>query len=158
MACPQCASNPRSHSFFQIGETADGVRLWYTAAGRAEELVDTPAKFSYFKTHLDQARSSPWIWIFDCAGMTTRHHSSVAFMRSLVGALSAEHTTLLQGILILHPSIWMRAAITLLSPFLSNVITRNIRYFDKPDSTFLHHIRTVKITSMPWRIVGNTRV
>jgi hypothetical protein len=158
MACPQCTVNPKSHSFVQIGETADGVRLWYTGAGRAEELVDTPTKFGYFKTHLDQARSSPWVWIFDCAGMTTRHQSSVGFMRSLVGALSAEHATLLQGILILHPSIWMRAAIALLSPFLSTVITRNIRYFDKPDSTFLHHIRTVKLTSMPWRIETTTRV
>jgi hypothetical protein len=52
----------------------------------------------------------------------------------------------------------MRAAIALLSPFLSNVITRNIRYFDKPDSTFLHHIRTVKLTSMPWRIDTNSRI
>jgi hypothetical protein len=152
MACPQCISNPRSHSFIQIGETADGVRLWYTAAGQAEELVDTPAKFSYFKTHLDQARDSPWIWIFDCAKMTAHQQSSVAFMRSLVGALSAEHATLLQGILILHPNIWMRAAITLLSPFLHKKIIRNIRYFSQPDSHFLHEIRSARLSSMPWRV------
>ena len=158
MACPQCQVNPRSHSFVQIGDSPEGVRLWYTAAGTAEELVDTPTKFAYFKTHLDQARSSRWIWIFDCAGLTTRHQSSVGFMRSLVGTLSAEHATLLQGILILHPSIWMRAAITLLSPFLNKVITQNIRYYDKPDSIFLHQIRSAKLTSMPWRIDTNNRV
>lgn len=79
-------------------------------------------------------------------------------MRSLVGTLSAEHATLLQGILILHPSIWIRAAITLLSPFLSKVITQNIRYYDKPDSIFLHQIRSAKLTSMPWRIDTNNRV
>lgn len=152
MTCPQCATNPNSHSFVQIGESPEGVRLWYTAAGKAEELVDTPTKFAYFKTHLDQARGTRWIWIFDCAGMTTRHQSSVGFMRSLVGALSSEHSHLLQGILILHPTIWMRAAITLLSPFLHTKIIRNIRYFSQPDSYFLHEIRTARLSSIPWRV------
>ena len=105
MVCPQCKINPRSHNFTQFGELSTGTKLWYTAAGKAEELVDTPTKFGYFKLHLDKARTTQWLWIFDCNGMTKHQQSSVKFMYNLVAVLSNEHAALLQGIWILHPSI-----------------------------------------------------
>lgn len=151
MACPQCEKNPKSHSFLLFGEAPNGVRFWYTGAGKAEEAVDTPVKFGYFKKHMDQAKQTKWVWVFDCAGMVTRQETSVDFMKNLVGTLSSEHASLLQGIWVINPTMWIRAAIVLLSPFLSRVITKNIRYFKTADFVFLNEFKSVKLNSMPWR-------
>jgi hypothetical protein len=151
MSCPQCAGNPKAHSFIQFGESPNGTKFWYTGAGKAEELVDTPIKFSYFKKHMDEARGSHWIWVFDCSGSVTRNESSFQFMTKLVGTLSNEHSDRLQGIYILHPTLWIRAAVALLTPFINRNITKNVRYFKTVDAVFLNEFRTARLNQIPWR-------
>ena len=151
MPCPQCAVNPRAHSFVQFGESPNGTKFWYTGAGKADEVVDTPAKFAYFKMHMDLARGGHWVWVFDCSGSPARNEGSFQFMTKLVGTLSNEHATTLQRIYILHPTLWIRALVTLLTPFISRNITKNIYYFKTADAVFLNELRSAKLSQIPWR-------
>ena len=152
MSCPQCAVNPRSHSFIKIGQKAD-TGYWYTAAGKAEELVNTPEKFGFFRLHMNQAKQDAnWIWIFDCEGMTSRHTSSIGFMKRLVGSLSNEHTNLLKEIWIIHPNMYMRAAVMLLSPFINKHLVSKIKFIDSTtDIEFVYYLTGVRLLSTPWK-------
>ena len=148
MACPQCKVNPRAHSFVLFG-THGPLTYFYTAAGKAEELVDTPQKFGYFKMHMDAARGTPWVWVFDCGGMSTRHYSSIDFMKSLVGTLSNEHADYLQGIWIINGNGWMRMAVTIMSPFMNKKIVAKLAFVDS--ITFLERLQSISLTSLPWK-------
>jgi hypothetical protein len=150
MACPQCVVNARSHSFVKFGNK-DETSYWYTGAGKADELVDTPEKFTYFKQHLDLAKETPkWIWVFDCSGMTSRHHSSVDFMKRLVGSLSNEHEDRLQAIWIVNPSLWIRTAVFILSPFMNQKLTKKIEFIEGTGANFFVKLIGVRLYSAPW--------
>lgn len=150
MACPQCALNRRAHSFIKFGQKQD-IGYWYTAAGRGEELVNTPEKFGYFRLHMNEAKQDAhWIWIFDCGGMTTRHFTSIDFMKRLVGSLSNEHADLLNEIWIVNPTMLMRAAVAILSPFMNSKLVSKIVFIEDTGIEFQTRLDKVKLLSLPW--------
>lgn len=150
MACPQCKINPRAHSFVKFGQKAN-TGYWYTGAGRAEELVDTPEKFGYFSLHMNEAKQDAhWIWVFDCRNMTTQHYSSIDFMKRLVGSLSNEHAGFLQEIWIVNPNIWMRAAVAIMSPFMNAELVSKISFIEDTGIEFQAKLGSVRLFSLPW--------
>ena len=152
MACPQCAVNPRAHSFIKFAQR-DDTGYWYTGAGRADELVNTPEKFGFFRLHMNEAKQDAhWIWVFDCAGMGTRHYTSIDFMKRLVGALSNEHVEILTAIWILNPNVWIRAAVALMSPFLNARLVSKIIFLEST-TDFLCRVMDARIFATPWKII-----
>lgn len=150
MACPQCKVNPKAHSFVKFGQK-ENVGYWYTAAGRGEELVNTPEKFGFFSLHMSQAKQdAKWIWVFDCAGMSTRHYSSIDFMKRLVGSLSNEHADILNEIWIVNPNVWMRAAVMIMSPFMNARLVSKISFIEDTGVEFLYKLDKVRLFSLPW--------
>lgn len=145
MGCPQCRVNPRTHSFVQFGRTPAGVKLWYSAAGKTDEIIDTPEKFNNFKVHLDQALAAPWIWVIDLDGMTLDNQTPVSTHIRVATALASEHSTLLHEIWIVNPTLLIKAAVSLLS------VVQPIRYFNAVDAEFMYEIRTAHLTSIPWK-------
>jgi hypothetical protein len=151
MVCPQCRINPLSHSFVKFGQKG-AIGYWYTAAGEAEELVDTPEKFGFFRLHMNQAKQDAhWIWVFDCAGMTNRHYTSLDFMKRLVGALCDEHAEILDAIWIVNPNMWIRAAVMIMSPFMNKRLVEKISFVEDTGIGFLLRLTGVRILSSPWR-------
>lgn len=116
MACPKCATNPAAHSFHTLGSIGP-MRLFYTAPAKATELLTTHADFLPFKTHLDTTRETPWIWLFDCKGMGTKHLLPFSVCKELMEVFVNEHGENLHGIWVLNPNLWMRTTLNLLRPF-----------------------------------------
>jgi hypothetical protein len=151
MACPQCKANPKAHNFVKFGHKAN-TGYWYTAAARAEELVDTPEKFGYFSCHMNEAKQDAhWVWVFDCGGMTNRHYTSIDFMTRLVGSLSNDHANFLNEIWVINPNMWMRAAVALMSPFLNKKLVSKIFFIEDAGIEFLYKLQGVNLYALPWK-------
>jgi hypothetical protein len=128
MACPKCAVNPAAHSFHSIG--AAPLRLFYTAPAKATEILRSHADFLTFKTHLDTTRGSPWVWLFDCKGMTTKHFLPLSVCKELMQVFVAEHGDTLHGIWVLNPNVWFRGMIGMMRPFFKRGILDKIHFLD----------------------------
>jgi len=130
-SCRICQLDPKNHNFVHFGTTVGGVALYYTSPAKSKELIDTPEKFVFFKTHLDEAKGKgKWIWVFDCAGMRTEHFTSYQFTKSLMQELSNDQLESIQGMWILHPNTWMRASIAFVKPLFKSELVQKIRVFE----------------------------
>lgn len=89
-----------------------GADVIYTAPAQAD-LITTDEHFAEFKTHMDPYQQRPWIWIFDCRGMTSAHYTNIRFCRALYKVLTTEHKESLQAVWILNINTWMRAVLSL---------------------------------------------
>jgi len=131
MACRVCQLDPKNHNFVSFGKTTEGVNLFYTNPSKSKELIDTPEKFVFFKTHLDDAKGKgKWIWVFDCAGMRSEHFTSYQFTKSLMQELSNEQMDSVQSMWIIHPNTWMRASIAFVKPLFKSELLQKIRVFE----------------------------
>ena len=129
MACPKCAVNPAAHSFHPLTSTGP-VRLYYTAPAKATEILKSHAEFVPFKTHLDTTRGSPWIWLFDCKGMGTKHLLPLSICKELMQVFVAEHGDNLQAIWVLNPNSWFRGMVGMLKPFFKKGLLEKIQFLD----------------------------
>lgn len=128
--CLRCQADPLAHSFVRFGRRSDGASLYYTGVARARDAAESPQKLADFKVHLEEARGSPWIWIFDCASVEYRHYSSVEFIQEIGRIFMSEHADTLRAIIVVHPTILLRAAITACRPFFQKALMSKLRVID----------------------------
>lgn len=103
-------ATPR-YSFDVIGEH-QGATVIYTNPARADPIRGD-AGFAGFKALLDPYRTRPWIWLFDCRGMTATHALNMDFVKRLSRTLDSEHAGSLQRVWILNMNSWLRGILTL---------------------------------------------
>ena len=131
MTCKICQLDPKNHNFVYFGKNTEAISVYYTNPAKSKELIDTPEKFVFFKTHLDEAKSKgKWIWIFDCAGMRMEHFTSYQFTKSMMQELSNDQLESIQGLWIIHPNTWMRASIAFVKPLFKSELIQKIRVFE----------------------------
>ena len=99
------------YSFDVIGEHKGGTVV-YTNPARADPIRGE-AGFAGFKSLLDPYRSRPWVWVFDCRGMTAAHALNLDFVRRLSRVLDSEHAGSLQRVWILNMNSWIRGILQL---------------------------------------------
>lgn len=104
-------TNGQKYSFDVIGEH-QGATVIYTNPARADPIRGDAA-FAGFKSLLDPYRSRPWIWVFDCRGMTASHALNLDFVKRLSRTLESEHATSLQRVWILNMNTWIRGILQL---------------------------------------------
>jgi len=109
MACPRCKMVPDAHSFNYFGTIADR-KYYYTSPARARDYKETSETLTYYKLHINNAKTGEWVWIIDCAGME--------IIKNMVKVLLDEHNGFLQKIYIIHPNTWIKTAMTVMKPFL----------------------------------------
>ena len=147
MTCKICQLDPKNHNFVYFGKTTEGIAVYYTNPAKSKELIDTPEKFVFFKTHLDEAKSKgKWIWIFDCAGMRTEHFTSYQFTKSLMQELSNEQMESILGLWILHPNTWMRASIAFIKPLFKSELIQKIRVFENKREALMADLQKAGFT------------
>jgi hypothetical protein len=99
------------YSFDIIGDH-HGAAVIYTNPARADPIRGDAA-FAGFKSLLDRYRTRPWVWVFDCRGMTAAHALNLDFVRRLSRTLDSEHGTSLQRVWILNMNAWLRGILQL---------------------------------------------
>jgi hypothetical protein len=95
------------YSFDPLGSTNKGAVVMYTNPARADP-VRGESGFAGFKSLLDPYRVRPWVWVFDCRGMTAAHALNIDFVRRLSRVLESEHADSLQRVWILNMNSWIR--------------------------------------------------
>jgi hypothetical protein len=129
MACPRCNIVPDAHSFNYFG-AAQGTSYYYTSPSRARDYKETPDTFTYYKLHINNAKTGQWAWVIDCAGMQTKHYSSMEIIKNMIKILLEEHKGFLQKIYIIHPNTWIKTAMTLMKPFLKKETVEKINIIE----------------------------
>lgn len=86
--------------------------MMYTAPARGDS-IRTDAEFAGFRMLLEPFRARPWIWVFDCRGMTAKHFMNTAFIKRMGSLLESDHAASLRAVWILNPNTWIRAALSL---------------------------------------------
>lgn len=116
VTCTKCKQTPGYHSFTHCG-TIGHRSIYYTAPARADHVIKTHAEYLEFKSHLDEASRDSWIWIFDCKDMKTKHFLPFEICRELITYVLREHGTHIEEVVVLHPNMWLKGILKLLSPF-----------------------------------------
>ena len=128
-ACPACKEQPNTHSFTEFGNK-DAIRLCYTAPARANPNETSEVRLTNFKLHLDQAKGTPWIWIFDFAHMESKHHTGIHFTTGLAKILIEDHEPNLKEIILLRMNPWAMFVLNLLKTMFSSPIFSRVRCID----------------------------
>ena len=121
--CPACKVNPKSHSFDHIANAPNGMRIFYTAPALSEEL-DGPTKARNMKFHLDDARTTKWVWVIDCSKMESKHSSSLEFIRYIADVLHREHVGILQHLIVLNSNMWVRWVASVAGTFVDSEVLK----------------------------------
>ena len=154
MTCPLCASIPDSHSFVPFGSVGN-TALFYTAPARAKDVKESNEKIVNFKKHLDTAKG-PWIWVFDCGGMTMKHCNSMNFMVALAKILAAEHEDKLKKMIILRPNTWMKTTIKLLKGMIKTGLLGKIHLVEGGSVELYMALEREGISGKPLQWIGTT--
>jgi hypothetical protein len=120
-----------AHSFIRFGCAVNGENLYYTAPARARDYKESAQKLADFKIHLEEARGGPWIWIFDCAGIEYKHYSSLEFIQELGRVFMTEHADTLKAIIVIHPTMILKAAVATCRPFMKKELMAKLRILDE---------------------------
>lgn len=84
-----------------------GITLVYTAPAKGD-LIRTTAELTGFLDLLRPHASSPWIWIVDCAGMTTAHYTNLEMCQRVYELLKTEYQQTLRGLWLMRTNTWMK--------------------------------------------------
>lgn len=113
--CTKCKQTPGFHSFTFCG--AAGPRhVYYTSPAKAGHVVKTHTEYLEFKSHLEAASATPWVWIFDCKDMKTKHFLPMEICKDLIEYVLSEHGAAIQEVIVLHPNVWFKGIFKFLSP------------------------------------------
>ena len=154
MTCTRCQIVPAAHSFNYFGDLND-TKLYYTSPARAHDYKETPETYSYYKAHIDTAKTNKWIWVLDCEGMQMKHYSSIELIKKIMKAILEEHKGLLDKIWIIHPNTWIRGAVTIMKPFLKKDVVERIKIFEGSKLELLVNLEKTGLTGQPLKWLLN---
>jgi len=148
MSCKRCKEAPAAHSFSYFGNLGDTM-MYYTSPARALDYKETPETYSYYKSHIDSAKTSKWIWVIDCAGMQMKHYSSIELIKKMMKMILEEHSGVLEKIWILHPNAWIKGAVAILKPFLKKETIEKIKILEGDKLELLVNLEKTGLTGKP---------
>lgn len=114
MVCEACLKDPKTHSFFKVGQTLDGKNIFYTCPAKSKEYGHAPNIVKHYKAHLDETGPYPWIWIFDCNGFGIKHMSSLEVGKALAKLIDEEYSETLHAIYIVNEAWQIKALIDII--------------------------------------------
>jgi len=154
MACVKCQENPEAHSFTLFGQF-NGANLYYTAPARVLDYKESEEKIVNFKKHLDLARNSPWIWVFDCANMQMKHSSSLNYTRRLAQILANEHENYLQAIWIIRPNTWIKTVLKFLKTLFKTALLNKVILMEGEKLELYVNLEKKGINGKPLQWISN---
>jgi hypothetical protein len=143
MSCSKCAVDPGTHCFFPIG-TLGSATVFYTSPARARIVgEETEESIQDIKCHLDTARGSNWILLLDCQKMKSQHQTSQEYTDKIVTILTAEHSDILERMIIIHPNIWIKLFFKLLKPFYRDDLINKMKMIDGKGEILIQKMRMI---------------
>ena len=127
--CTTCHEEPDSHSFVKLCK-ANGVTVYYTCPANASKYHDTAGIIAHYDALLQQNGDNPWMWIFDSKGFNAKHALEISTAIELAKLITKKYATNLKKIRIIHPTIYIWSAYTILKPFLTKSLNELIEFIE----------------------------
>ena len=143
MSCSKCAEDPSAHCFFPIGKLGDAT-VFYTSPARARIVgEETEESIQDIRRHLDTARGSKWILLLDCQQMKNKHQTSQEYTDKIISILTAEHSDVLEYVLVIHPNIWIKLFFKLLKPFYKDELLSKMKMIEGKGDILIQKMRVI---------------
>jgi len=147
-------NDPVNHSFSKI-EERDGVSIYYTCPSKLQKIYDSEIIIAHYENILNNlGDDKQWIWIFDskefgltqsleiqspsanASGDTSRPNAfGYGSLQTAIGIAKLispqKYGKNLQQIVIANPTMYIRTALNIILPFLSQDIRNKIVYHKK---------------------------
>ena len=144
MSCPKCQVDPEYHSFTNFGSLEDGGRIFYTAPARAKEDGPYEQFITNFKLHLETAKDSRWIWIFDCEQMKQSY--GLGFLRDLANVLHKDHDLALEAIYLIRPNFLVYTLIKTMQYLLRSDVLKKVHILSETNLALFYKFETLGIS------------
>jgi hypothetical protein len=130
--CEACFLRPSFHSFERVGETQDGISIFYSKPSLNVETQFREEAIPMYIAHMDEASVKPWIWIFDAAGLDKLEIPNPFLMRRFYKLVSQRYVSVLQRIVLFHCNWKVRFLLSLIQPFVSREARERIVEVSSP--------------------------
>jgi hypothetical protein len=139
MSCPICAAEPLAHSFKKVGEKR-GITMFYTKPSQAKKYDDTQGILAHVSAALAQLNGKKWICIVDGDHFDAK---LIGEWQTGMGLMELFFTTYLDSLIeikIINPTIYIRTAMKVLLPLLSEEKASKITVLDDKPYSVLQFI------------------
>ena len=121
-----------NHSFSKI-EERDGVSIYYTCPSNLTQVYDSDIILAHYETLLNNlGNDKQWIWIFDSKEFGLKQSLEIQTAIGIAKLISPQkYGKNLQQIVIANPTMYIRTALNIILPFLSQEIRNKIVYHKK---------------------------
>jgi hypothetical protein len=118
--CKVCDKTPNSHCFIKID-----ANTYYSSVARSSDFTDATALAEHIKEVVIPFK--PWVWIFDCKGITAKHMAQFDVVRRVQQILFDDaYGGSLQRFIAVNMSVGAKKVIDMLLPFLTERARGNI--------------------------------
>ena len=121
-----------NHSFSKI-EERDGVSIYYTCPSKLQKIYDSEIILEHYETLLSNlGNDTQWIWIFDSKEFGLTQSLEIQTAIGIAKLISPQkYGKNLQQIVIANPTMYIRTALNIILPFLSQEIRNKIVFEGK---------------------------
>ena len=121
-----------NHSFSKI-EERDGVSIYYTCPSKLQKIYDSEIILTHYETLLNNlGDDKQWIWIFDSKEFGLTQSLEIQTAIGIAKLISPQkYGKNLQQIVIANPTMYIRTALNIILPFLSQEIRNKIVFEGK---------------------------
>ena len=121
-----------NHSLSKI-EERDGVSIYYTCPSKLQKIYDSEIILEHYETLLSNlGNDTQWIWIFDSKEFGLTQSLEIQTAIGIAKLISPQkYGKNLQQIVIANPTMYIRTALNILLPFLSQEIRNKIVFEGK---------------------------
>lgn len=125
-------NNSLNHSFSKI-EERDGVSIYYTCPSKLQKIYDSEIILTHYETLLSNlGNDKQWIWIFDSKEFGLTQSLEIQTAIGIAKLISPQkYGKNLQQIVIANPTMYIRTALNIILPFLSQEIRNKIVFEGK---------------------------
>ena len=117
--CPICEKEPGSHSFIELSYNENlKIQTFYTCPAAATKYDDYDGIMQHYNGMLSQNGDTPWIWIFDSKGFSTKHLLEIRVGIGLANLISTKYSHNLKKICIVNANKYVFIVHNILQPFL----------------------------------------
>jgi hypothetical protein len=143
MSCSKCSVEPGTHCFLPIGTLGDAT-VFYTSPARARSVgLETEESLQDIRKHLDTALGRKWVLVLDCYKMKTQHQTSQEYTDKILSILSNDHKDILEGMIVIHPNIWIRLFCKVLQPFYTDELLNKLKMIDGKGDVLLQKMQRI---------------
>jgi hypothetical protein len=117
--CEACKAHPQFHSFHFVGETIDGISIFYSKPSLNVEIQFREEDIPMYLAHMDEASVRPWMWIFDAADLDTLEIPNPFLLIRFYKLVSQRYASFLQRIVFFHCNWKVKVLLSMIRPFVS---------------------------------------